>query len=166
MQRSVAQSFQPLCSLSQYRFPRSDSFLWFKNIKHQKCISVSFYSPVLYRQLWGDGKDFIGPRSQCQRARQWAVDAAACRRHLWPCRIGENPYRPVRWGDALHGDFPCHKRSLINSNRSTQVITIINVYRPQRRGSARGQLRWEHALRPVWRRPDAGHHWDGYGQQR
>lgn len=82
--------------------------VWLKDIKpeeweHQKCISVSFYSPVLYRQLWGDGKDFIGPRSQCQRARQWAVDAAARRRHLWPCRIGENPYRPVRWGDAWRG---------------------------------------------------------------
>lgn len=82
--------------------------VWLKNIKpeewahaFQKCISISFSCPVLHWQLWGDGKDFVGPRSQCQRAGQRAVDTAARRRHLWPCRIGQNPYRPVSFEKAL-----------------------------------------------------------------
>lgn len=75
-----------------------------RNVSVKKELWFLFSSPVLHRQLWGDGKDLIGPRSQCQRAGQRAVDAAARRRHLWPCRIGHNPYCIVsRQKGTSHG---------------------------------------------------------------
>lgn len=75
-----------------------------RNVSVKKELWFLFSSPVLHRQLWGDGKDLIGPRSQCQRAGQRAVDAAARCRHLWPCRIGHNPYCIVsRQKGTSHG---------------------------------------------------------------
>lgn len=102
MQRSVAQSFQLSESISFSRsaffiFPPSESrILSQPNVSVKNELLFLLSSPVLHRQLWGDGKDLIGPRSQCQRAGQWAVDAAARRRHLWPCGIGHHPYCIVR----------------------------------------------------------------------
>lgn len=48
----------------------------------------------------------------------------------------------------------------------TYVLFVSSHFSPQWRRFAGSQLGWKHALRPVWRRPDTGHHWDGHGQQR
>lgn len=46
------------------------------------------------------------------------------------------------------------------------VIDHFSARLPQWRRFAGRQLWWQHALRPVWRWPNTGHHWDSYGQQR
>lgn len=76
-----------------------------------KCLPFLFslhpfsFTTVLYWQLWGDGEDPAGPRSQRQRSGQRAVDAAARRRYLWPRRTGQDPHCTVRHADTLHQEL-------------------------------------------------------------
>lgn len=76
-----------------------------QNQKLSKCFLFPSFplslTTVLYRQLWGDGEDPAGPRSQRQRSGQRTVDAAARRCHMWSRRTGQDSHRTVRHVDTL-----------------------------------------------------------------